>query len=159
MATKRTVKRRTAVSDLAKYVGEYLLNRSMREKSEYWEGRLKANLMEILEATGELQEGGHRQIDLDSPLPYVQYKGEEPKTKSITGIQRKRREHTSLNEDRTMTMLKRKKLMEQCTTTIVVIDEDAVLAANYEGKITDKELAALYDKSENFAFYLVEGET
>ena len=36
------------------------------------------------------------------------------------------------------------------------MDEDALLAAAYEGRITDAELKALYDESENYAFYLVE---
>ena len=38
----------------------------------------------------------------------------------------------------------------------MVVDEDAILAANYAGKITDKELAALYYESSTFAFYLTE---
>jgi hypothetical protein len=156
MTTKRIVRRRTLVEDLAGYVREYLNNRSMREKSSYWEDRIKRNLMEVLAATGELQEGGHRTLVLDEALPYVQYKGETPITKTITGIERKRRESTTLNEERTMAFLKKKNLLDSCTVIQIVINEDAVLAANFTGDISDQELEALYDKSETFAFYLTE---
>ena len=37
----------------------------------------------------------------------------------------------------------------------MVLNEDAVLAANYEGKISDEQLASLYDEHEQYAFYLV----
>ena len=47
-------------------------------------------------------------------------------------------------------------MVAECTVTHTEIDEDAILAANFEGRITDEEMAALWDKSESFAFYLVE---
>lgn len=158
MATKRVVKRRPSAENLSKYVTEYLLNRSMRDKAAYWEGTLKGQLMAILEAVGQLHEGGHRTITLDEPVTYHEYKGEQPKVKTITGIERKCRQPAlTLNEERTMAYLKRKKLMDECTKTVVVIDEDALLAHNFTGEITDKELEALYDKGEpTYAFYLME---
>jgi hypothetical protein len=36
-----------------------------------------------------------------------------------------------------------------------VLNEDAVLAANYEGKITDDQLEALYDENTQYAFLLI----
>ena len=57
-----------------------------------------------------------------------------------------------------MAYLAKRKLLDSCTTTIQVINEDAILAANFDGTISDDDLAKLYDESETFAFYLVEGE-
>ena len=37
----------------------------------------------------------------------------------------------SLNEDRTLALLKEKGLLDQCTEVVVVLNEDAILAANY----------------------------
>lgn len=158
MAAKRTIKRRAQSDDLAEQVTYYLQNRSLQERASREEGKTKAQLMEILSESGELQEGGHRVIHLDNPLPFTSYKKAEPEEKKISGIQRKRRVTTSLNEERVMKLLARLKLTEECTTTVTVVDEDAVLAANYNGKISDVQLAGCYDESENFAFYLVEGE-
>jgi hypothetical protein len=157
MPAKRTIKRKTRV-DIDPTVQEYLLNRSMREKSAHIEDALKKTLMETLADNGELLEGGHRQLDLETPMPFTSYKDGKPKAKTITGIERKRRGSQSLNEERTLALLKQRDLVSKCTEVVVVLNEDAVLAANFSGEISDEELKALYDESETFAFYLVEGE-
>ena len=157
MPAKRTIKRKTRV-DIDPTVQEYLRNRSMRERSEHIEGSLKKELMATLADNGELQEGGNRQLELETPMSFTSYKDGKPKAKTITGIERRRRGSQSLNEERTLALLKARGLLDQCTEVVVVLNEDAVLGANFSGGITDEELKALYDESETFAFYLVEGE-
>lgn len=159
MPAKRTLKRTAQAVDLEAQVHDYLNNRSMRERSEFEEGRVKKVLMEFIERVGELQDGGHRIVALASPTTFHSYKNGKPQIKSITGIERKRRVSQALDPDRTMALLEERHLTDQCTVTetIVSINEDAILAANYEGTITDEELAALYNENETFAFYLVEG--
>ena len=139
-------------------VRDYLTNRTMRERSEYHEGSLKKQLMDILAKSGTLQEGGHRTIELDQPEEFVSYKNGKPVTKQVVGIERKERAGTmALNHERTIALLKKKDLMDRCTEVIVEVNEDEVLAANYDGTITDKELDALYDKGDpTYAFYLME---
>ena len=106
MASRRVIpRRRTSTTELPKYVQEYLNNRSMRERSEYWEKRFKSQLMDVLEEAGELQENGDRTLALDEPLTYHQYKGEEAIEKSVVGIKRQVRRSTHLNEDRTISVL------------------------------------------------------
>jgi hypothetical protein len=157
---KRRIPRlKTIGGDLTAQVKDYLLNRSMRERSEYQEGYLKRLLMAALEEGGEQVEKHKQVIPLDEVLPYTQYKNGKPVQKSISGIERRERVANRLDEDKALVLLKRKKLLESCTTTIVVVDEDAILAANYEGTITDKELASLYTESSTFAFYLTEEPT
>jgi len=155
MATrKRTVTRRSRI-DLQPTVKDYLLNRSMRERSAFYEDKLKKELMLALEEGGTL-EGGTWSLPLEEPMTFVEYKGGKPKEKMIVGIERRERKSTSMNHDKAMALLERKKLVADCTSTILVINEDAVLAANYSKKITDKELAAIYEDSSTFAFYLKE---
>lgn len=156
MATKRTIKRKAPV-EVDSTVHEYLQNRSMRERSDHIEGTLKRELMKVLEDHGDLVTGGHRQIPLGQPQQFHSYKGGKATIKTITGIERKRRVSQPLNEDRAMALVKEKGLLDECTEVVVVLNEDAILAANYGGKITDEELEGLYDESESFAFYLVEG--
>jgi hypothetical protein len=96
---------------------------------------------------------------LDTPLPFTSYRGELAVEKHVSGIQRQRRKGTLvLNEERAMTFLRRRrKLWEECTTTITVINEDALLAANFEKRISDDDLNALYDEGDpTFAFQLLE---
>jgi hypothetical protein len=154
MPARRVLPRRTPF-DLVVKLQDYLQNRTMKERSSYHEDTGKKALMTFIETTGELEEGGHRRVDLDQPLPYVTYKGGKPKEQLVTGLRRQRRQSTTLNEDRTMAFLKEMDLLDACTEVAVILNEDAVLAANYEGKITDDQLAALYDDSETFAFYLI----
>lgn len=156
MATtrRRTVPRKSSF-ELGPVVKDYLLNRSMRERSEYFEGTLKRNLMKLLEDSGK-EAGNKRTLDLDDALTFVSYKDGKPHEKVIVGIERRERVANRLNEDKAMALLEKKKLVEECTETIVVLKEDAILAANYQGKITDKELANVYEESSTYAFWLTE---
>jgi hypothetical protein len=144
-------------AELDSQVADYLLNRSMRERATFHENKYKAQFMDLLAEVGELQEGGHRVLMLDEPLVFSSYGASGRMTeKDVVGIRRVKRETTTLNAERVMKLLEAKDMVAECTTTEVVLNEDAVLAANFEGKISDEEMAALYDKSENYAFFLVE---
>lgn len=156
----RRVRRKSVSIDLDDEVSDYLLNRSTRERAEFHEGRAKAHFLEILAESGELQEGGHRILRLNEPQIFYTYKGGKPTEKTIIGIQRQERKGTSvLNEDRTLAFLQKRGLLERCTEMVRVINEDAILAANFDETITDKDLKSLYDQSPpTYAFYLVEGE-
>ena len=159
MATRKVVRKTESTEDLDALVADYLLNRSTRERSSYHEDTYKRRFMVLLEETGELQDGGHRILRLNEPVLFHEYKGGKAKEREITGIRRVHRVgSTSLNEQRTMAYLAKRKLLDSCTTTIQVINEDALLAANFEGEISDEDLARLYDTADpTFAFYLVEG--
>lgn len=158
----RTVRRRKRLPapDIDAPVQEYLLNRSMRERSSYHEGNLKQSLMDILANVGQPDgdEGQHRKLMLEQPLEFTTYKAGKAKVTIVKGIQRQERKGSmTLNEDRTMAYLTKRKLLPTCTTTIMVINEDAILAANFEGTIPDDDLKTLYDESDpSYAFYLIE---
>lgn len=143
-------------AELTVHVEEYLQNRSMRERSEWYEGTIKKDLLTLLETAGE-QVDPHKQVlELEAPLPYVQYKNGNAVSKKVIGIERRERVANRIDEDKALALLAKKKLTEECTTTITVLDEDALVAANFAGKITDKELADLYTTSITPAFYLTE---
>ena len=133
---------------------DYLLNRSAQERASTHETVGKGRLMEYLRENGEEVEGGHREIVLDQPENFVTYRGDKPKAQVVKSIMRQKRVSTRLNEDRTMALLKELDLLKECTEVVVVLDEDAVLAANYSGKISDDDLKACYDTTENYAFIL-----
>jgi hypothetical protein len=158
----RTVRRRkrTPAPDIAPSVQEYLTNRSMRERSAYHEDQMKRVLMEILATVGQVDgdEGQHRKLPLETPLEFTTYKAGKAKVTTVTGIQRQERKgQMHMNEERTLAFLAKRKLLATCTTTVTVINEDAILAANFEGIISDDDLKALYDESDpTYAFYLIE---
>jgi hypothetical protein len=164
MAVKRVVKRNPAVPKLVETVREYLLNRSMRERSDYHEKSIKAGLMEVIATAGvpDGEESQHLKIDLPEPVEYTAYKGGKPVPTTVVGIQRQTRAGAMvLNEERVMAFLaslkgNRRALYQQCLVTVQVVNEDAILAANFEKAITDEELKGLYDQAEpTYAFQLI----
>jgi len=152
--TKRTVTRQRII-DMQAVMKDYLLHRSMRERSDYHEGTLKKQMMAELEKRGAPGEG-KLTLDLDEPLMFTTYRDGKPREKVIVGCERRERTATSLNTDRAMALLQKKDLVEECTEVVTVVSEDAILAANYRGEITDKELAGLYEDSTTYAFWLTE---
>jgi hypothetical protein len=148
-ARKRTVARQKLI-DMQAVMKDYLLNRSMRERSEYYEGALKKTMM------ADLEQRGAAAVELDEPLMFTSFKDGKGKEKKIVGCERRERTSSSLNTEKAMALITKKKLTEECTETVVVVSEDAILAANYQGKITDKELAALYEDHTTYAFILTE---
>jgi hypothetical protein len=164
MAVKRQVTRRPAVPKLVETVREYLLNRSMRERSDWHEKQIKTGLMEVIATAGlpDGDEGQHLRIDLPEPVEFVAYKGGKPHPTTVVAIQRQTRAGTMhLNEEKVLAFLaglpaKRRGLYQECLATVQVVNEDAVLAANFEKRISDEELKALYDESDpTYAFQLI----
>jgi hypothetical protein len=154
----RKVRRKALIPDILQRAQEYLLNRSMRERSAYYEDTYKKEFMAHLAEVGEPTATGHRMLTFEAPLEFVEFKGGKPVEKKIIGFERRKRSGQQvLNEERTMAYLSAKGMLDECTTTHVVLNEDAVLAANYDGRISDKDLQKLYDQGEDtYAFHLIE---
>lgn len=164
MAVRRVVTRRPAVPKLTETVAEYLTNRSLRERSDYYEKQIKQGLMEVISQAGvpDGDESQHLRLDLPEPAPFVHYQGGKPVPQTVVALQRQTRAGAmTLNEDKVMAFLNslkgaRKTLYERCVYTVQHVNEDAILAANFEKLITDEELKALYEESPpTYAFQLI----
>src|SRR5262245_37842852 len=108
----RVIPRRNIPHDFVQFVNEYLLNRSLRERSTLEENYHKGVLMDVLEQVGVPQEGGHRTITLDDPIVFHHYPSRgNTLDKKVIGIERKRRHSMNLNEERVMEYLQRKGLV------------------------------------------------
>lgn len=151
---KRTVARQRLLN-IQETMRDYLLNRSMRERSEHFESSLKKQMMAELELRGAPGEN-KLTLELDEPLTFTTYKDGKPREKRVVGCERRERTSTSLNTERAMALLEKKNLVGECTEVVTVVSEDAILAANYRGEITDKELAGLYEDHTTYAFWLTE---
>jgi hypothetical protein len=136
--------RKGPLSDLIPTVRNYAHNRVFRERAASEEERYKKTLMELLANYGTESEEKHRTLTLPEPV--------EMGSKTIYAIKRQRRVGQSLNEDRATDFLKANGLYDECTVTYTVLNEDAILALNFSDKISDKDLKALYDEKETFAF-------
>lgn len=77
---------------------------------------------------------------------------EDPVGGRIKGIKAEKRTRKILDPEKAEEYLKRRRLYQQCTETIVQLDEGKILALNYTGTISDDDLEALYTVEESYAF-------
>lgn len=81
-------------------------------------------------------------IEPDASGHYV-YELEEP-VEGFTGLTLVRAVSNGVDDEAIREVLSEKGLLESCTTTIEVIDEDAVAQAVLDGKITEDEFLRMY---------------
>ena len=99
---------------------------------------LRNDLMDLLSKYGS---------DMDGHLVYQL-------PESIMGnsvLMRQHRVSKKLNEKRAEKILKSKNIYEICTKQVQVLDEDAILAALYEGKLEDEDIEAMFPSKETYA--------
>lgn len=134
-----TIPGETAVDVLGR---EYLVLRERREGLAKVEDQHKKELMGAL-ADEPTDEKGHVIHTFPAPVG------------KVSGIQRQRRVSLSMDEEAAMALIRSKGLEATCLETVTVLNEDALLAANYNGAVSDDELAALYSEKESFALVLI----
>ena len=125
---------------------EYLQFRRGRESLQRSEDDLKKDVMAGL-STEKPDEKGNRFLYFNEP------------NQGVEGIKRERRVSQILDEDAAMVVVKKYGLEEKCLETIVVLNEDGLLAANFDGTIPDEEMKALYSEKETFALVLVKEQS
>ena len=103
---------------------------------------LKTRLSEYVDENGDADENGHLWVELPANSP-------------ISSLKREKRVQRILDEDAAEALLKKKRIYKDCTTTITVLDEEKILAAHYQGKISEEELDTLYSENVTWAFKAV----
>lgn len=147
---------------------EFLTLRKEAASIEDRMGKLKKDLKAEVETSGVEDEKGHFWKTL--PEPILGY----------TALKAERRESKSLNTDVAAKVLKQKRLTEQCTTTLLHVkspekllaylkknapellgevvdtslefDIDAILAAHYDGKLSEADIDAIITTKVNYYF-------
>jgi hypothetical protein len=127
------------------WVTRYLEYRKGRESLEAVEGQAKKNLLRFLAEECQADDKGNSVFQLPSPI------GE------VSAIKRERRLSQRLDEDAALKAIEEFGLSE-CLETVLVVNEDALLAANYAGRLPDDVVAGLYSEKESFAFVLVKSK-
>lgn len=130
------------LAGLGSVVPTYLKVRRNRELFAKEEDGLKKEVMEGL-AEVEPDENGHRFYTLPAPI------------NGIAGVKRERRVSQPLDEEAALTLVKKYGLEQSCLEVITVLNEDGLLAANFDGVIPDDEFKAVYSESESFALVMV----
>jgi hypothetical protein len=104
------------------------------------ESELKKQLSSIVETQGYTDDKGSEYIDFPEEI------------EGFAGLKRERRVYQTLDEDKALEVLAAKKLTALCTRQITVVDEDAVRAAMFDGKLSQDDIDAMFTVKINYAF-------
>jgi hypothetical protein len=69
-------------------------------------------------------------------------------------IVKQRRVSKQFDENTANDLLKSKGLFDTCTTTVTMLDQDAVMGAYYEGKLTDADIETMFPEKVTWALIL-----
>ena len=103
---------------------------------------VKEKLRNGLKELGEVDDRGHIVVELND---------------DVTGIKRvlnQRKVSKSLDMDIAEDILKEKGLHESCVTMIPVLDEEAIMAAYYEGLITEEDIDNMFPAKVTWALVM-----
>lgn len=113
-----------------------------KAQQKFFKGRqdqITKRLKAFVEETGYQDDQGHIWVDLDE------------KIEGVVALQMQRRVSQPLNEEKATEILEKHGLLEKCTKTITVLDEDAIMAARYADELSDDDIDAMFPKTVSYA--------
>lgn len=127
------------LDDFVRTLHEHLKARYLREQAQGLENTYKERAKNWLMESGEEDEKGNRWWYPDVELA-------DPEGKAVESVKLERRAPVVLDEEVAEEILRDLGFWEVCTVkeTIVTLDEDAILALNFEGKLSDEDLQKMY---------------
>lgn len=118
--------------DFDTQVREYLQVKSTAEMLDARKEDLRKNLFSHLESSGEIDDKGNYFIELPQPVD------------GIVRLEKQKRTIRKLDEGSAEEILKDNGLEDEIYETVRVVNEDKLMAAYYEGKISEDELERMF---------------
>lgn len=117
----------------------------VKKQMEFFESELKKlreQIFEHVDTSGEVDGSGNLFVELPSEI------------EGVKTIQKQRRVTRKINPEMADNLIVSKGLESELYKTIQVIDEDALMAALYEGKLTEEEIELMYPEKVVWALIL-----
>lgn len=140
MATVEKPSRDVSPKGLLGTVKQYVTLKRRIDDLTKEQGVLKSELSEIVDKQGEVDDKGHLWLQLPEEV------------EGVASLKRERRVSQSLDMDAAIVILTQKGLAERCIKPVPTIAEDEVMAALYEGKLTEEDVDAMFPKKVTWAF-------
>ena len=131
-----------AVDYLESQAKQYIF---FKKQVEYFESELKSlreKLFEDIDANGEVDGSGNLFVELSSEID------------GVTMLQKQKRVSRKIDPQMADNLIVSKGLENELYKTIQIIDEDALMAALYEGKLTEEEVDLMYPQKIVWALIL-----
>jgi len=109
------------------------------------QSEIKARLTEVVDELGEVDGRGHITFEVDDSVS------------GIKSISKQRRVSQSIDMDVAESILAAKELTADCVKQVPVLDEDAIMAAYYQGKLTEEDIDKMFPKKVSYAFLMNRG--
>lgn len=116
-----------------------------KKQLEYFESEIKSlreKLFEKIDTDGEVDGSGNLFVELSNDID------------GVTMLQKQKRVSRKIDEQMADNLIVSKGLEKELYKTIQVIDEDALMAALYEGKLTEEEVDLMYPQKIVWALIL-----
>ena len=131
-----------ATDDLEAQAKQYIF---FKKQVEYFESELKLlkeKIFEVVDTKGEVDGNGNIFVELPNEID------------GVTMLQKQRRVSRKIDPQMADNLIVSKGLETELYKTIQVIDEDALMAALYEGKLTEEEVDLMYPQKIVWALIL-----
>ncbi len=129
-----------SIDDLKSNVKQYVVIKDQLEMLTTRQTDIKNRLMEALEEHGETDGKGHKIIDLSDD------------SIGITQIIRQRKASKTFDMETAERVLNEKNIYEKCITMVPTLNEDAIMAAFYDGVLTEEEIDSMFPTKVSYAF-------
>jgi len=131
-----------AVDDLDAQAKQYIF---FKKQVEYFETELKSlreKIFEVVDAKGEVDGSGNLFVELSTEID------------GVTVLQKQKRVSRKIDPQMADNLIVSKGLENELYKTVQMIDEDALMAALYEGKLTEEEVDLMYPQKIVWALIL-----
>jgi len=125
-------KRFSDPNDIQSQIREYIKAKSSADFFEEKCASLRNNIFQYIEENGEEDSNGSISLRLDSPID------------GVSGLQKNRRASRKIDELKAEQIIEAAGIADEVYELKRVVNEAALLAAHYEGKITEEELDEMF---------------
>lgn len=118
---------------------EFLRLRAQAEQITKAANKFKADLLEYISREGLDEGDGHQWLDLPEEI------------EGYLALKRERRVSRTVDEDIATEILRAKDMYAECVELVPTINEDAVMGALYQGRLTEDEVDAMFPQKITYA--------
>jgi hypothetical protein len=121
--------------DFDTQVREYVRVKETMDALEKRSKELREKILAVVDVDGYEDDKGNILYELDTPID------------GVIRLEKQRRATRKLDEDKAEEIIEAKGLSDKVYKMVRVIDEDALMAAHYEGEITEEEIDEMFPVS------------
>lgn len=121
-------------------IRQYVALKGQSELLTTRQNEIKKRLTEAVDNLGSTDDRGHIVLDVDD------------ETSGVKKVFKQRRVSKTLDMDVAEDILTKKGIKDACIKMVPVLDESAIMAAFYEGHLTEQDIDSMFPSKVSYAF-------